>query len=240
MTTLLVLLLWVSLPAAPQSPLTLDESMHRWAYEHAPAHLDDQARIEHLFAAMLDENGLGLHERSGHSPTAREAFLEGRADCVGFALLFTALARSVHLPARLAVSVDIEVVGGQRNLRIAEGHVAVQVTASPHADTLMVDFGGIYRPPPGSFALVDDQTVFAIYYSNRGTEALLDGRPASAVVWLESATLLEPDLAGAWLNLGVARGRLGDRHGAIEAYRRALELDPSSAASENLAHLQAR
>ena len=45
-----------------------------------------------------------------------------------------------------------------------------------------------------------------------------------------------PEYAEAWNNLGIVRGELGDRHGAVEALQRALELVPHYAdAHYNLA-----
>jgi Flp pilus assembly protein TadD len=50
------------------------------------------------------------------------------------------------------------------------------------------------------------------------------GDVQSAAEWLETATRLAPHLPGTWVNLGVARRRLGDLQGAEDAYLRALEV----------------
>lgn len=60
-------------------------------------------------------------------------------------------------------------------------------------------------------------------------------RPAAGVHF-EAAVAASPDYAEAWNNLGIVRGEVGDRAGAIEALRRALDLVPHYAdAHYNLA-----
>jgi len=53
------------------------------------------------------------------------------------------------------------------------------------------------------------------------------GRTAEAMGWFERALAARPNFAIAWLRLGDARRECGDLTGAIDAYRRALEIDPA-------------
>jgi len=52
------------------------------------------------------------------------------------------------------------------------------------------------------------------------------GRTAEAIVHYERALAARPNLVAAWNRLGEARRECGDISGAVEAFRRALELDP--------------
>ncbi|MGH2571177.1 MAG: tetratricopeptide repeat protein, partial [bacterium] len=54
------------------------------------------------------------------------------------------------------------------------------------------------------------------------------GKSSQAAEHLERVLETDPDDASAWYNLGVARDRGGDPAGAEAAWRRSLELDPSS------------
>ena len=61
-------------------------------------------------------------------------------------------------------------------------------------------------------------------------------RRSPAATQFAAAVAEAPEYAEAWNNLGIVRGELGDRHGAIDALRRALELVPHYAdAHYNLA-----
>ena len=85
---------------------------------------------------------------------------------------------------------------------------------------------------------LSDLTALAMYYSNRGAQALLEGSVEAAVPWLETAVRLDPDWTGGWLNLGVARRRAGKPLAAERAYRAAIDADPRNyQAFHNLAAL---
>lgn len=55
------------------------------------------------------------------------------------------------------------------------------------------------------------------------------GRTAEAIPHYERALAQRPNLAAAWLRLGEARRECGDLPGALDAFRRALEIEPSHA-----------
>ena len=81
---------------------------------------------------------------------------------------------------------------------------------------------------------MDDLEALAHFHNNRGYELLyLADRGGSSPPWshvrasFELATRIEPTLAQAWNNLGVARSHLGDVAGAIRAYHTALGLQKS-------------
>ncbi len=61
----------------------------------------------------------------------------------------------------------------------------------------------------------------------RGQQALTDHRYDAAVVEFEAILAIDPGIAGAHANLGVARYLLADYEEAIAAFRRAMELDPA-------------
>jgi tetratricopeptide (TPR) repeat protein len=61
-----------------------------------------------------------------------------------------------------------------------------------------------------------------IFHSGRG-------RTEEAIAHYERALAARPNLTAAWIRLGAARRECGDLLGAIDAYRRALEIDPTQA-----------
>ena len=65
-----------------------------------------------------------------------------------------------------------------------------------------------------------------------------EGDYSEAIRQLEVAKALEPDWAPAWVNSGVAHGRLDQKEAAFAAYQRALVAEPgNSSALVNLAKL---
>ena len=64
---------------------------------------------------------------------------------------------------------------------------------------------------------------------NTGVLLITSGRTAEAIPHFERALAQRPNLAAAWYRLGEAKEECGDRNGAIDAFRRALEIDPAHA-----------
>ena len=216
-------------PDSPTNPFEVDDELTRWAHQIAPASLTPLRRLRAISQALLDPRQIGLEEVPDHTPTAIEAFRQRQANCVGFAALFLGLAREAGVPAFFVMIEDLGTIRRRGSLRVTEGHLAA--AWGPPGRLKIFDFGG--ESDGGSYRVhpVTDLTAIALYSSNRGVEAMLDGHDQDAARWLVRATELAPALAPAWINLGVARRRLGDLAGAETAYQRALRIDPGAAAA---------
>jgi tetratricopeptide (TPR) repeat protein len=85
---------------------------------------------------------------------------------------------------------------------------------------------------------LDDMWITALFLNNRGADELRLLHPDIALRYFLDATKLAPTFAPAWGNVGVARRRVGDTAGALEAYRQALTIRADdSAILGNLAAL---
>ena len=186
-------------------------------------------RLQVAFHQLLAAGGQALEYDADVTGTADEVFASGRANCLGFSLLFVGMARELGVEAGF-----YRVARGESYRR--EGdliYVSEHVTGGYEADgeerliefTLAPDVD--YRRAAG----ISDLSALALFYSNRGAEALRDGDPGEAVRWLEVAVRLDDLEASAWTNLGVARRRLGELATAETIYRRAIELDPDHLAA---------
>jgi hypothetical protein len=231
-----------STPAAPPPivivPFAVDDSTARWAHAVVPAHLPPLDRLRRLSRALLDPTR-GVVE-GGHTSTATDVFVERRANCVGFASLFVGLARELGVAAYFVLVDGLPGSGppaADESLAVREGHLAA--AWGPAGDRRVFDFAGETPGARLQVRPITDLAAIAVFYSNRGVEALLDGRTGDAVDWLRDAAELEPGaLPTTWVNLGVALRRAGDLEAANRAYDRALELDPGGAAAyRNLAAL---
>jgi|GEM_PF-3549483 len=224
---------------SPLAPFVLTPEMRQWAHQVADGIRAPEVRLRRLWRALLDPHRGGLVERTLPTPTALEAFRDKRANCVGLATLLVALGREMEVPA-FFVTVSLNDGGEARgDLRLKQEHLAAAVGPS-HAVRIF-DFGGEMDGAHLRWRPVSDLTALALFHSNRGVEALLDGDTATAAESLHRAVRFDPALPVAWVNLGVALRRRGDGAGAEEAYRQALRLDPeATAAYHNLAALLAQ
>jgi tetratricopeptide (TPR) repeat protein len=204
--------------------------MQVWSQAHLPAGGADLDRLRALLQAMTGRGPLAITEVSEPTPSAAEAFATRRADCVGFALLFVALARSAGVEAGFVLSATVEQIDRRASLVLRRTHLAAAFAGR------VFDLGGESAFDPARHRAVADRTALALFFSNRGVQSLAAGHSREAVERLYDAVRLDPSLAWVWTNLGVALRRSGDAEGAVLAYELALRLDPSDQATQrNLA-----
>lgn len=219
-------------------PYALDAEMRAWVRERIPPGLPSERKLERLVEALLAPDELELRYVWGYTGTAAEVFARREANCLAFTNLFVAMARELGVPVYF-LAVESEATyrhADEIDLIVVSDHVAVGYGAG---NTIrLYDFSANERSELDRVYRISDLTALAMFHSNRGAEALQAGRLGEARRWLRTAVDLDPGLAGAWVNLGVARRRTGDLAGAEEAYRRVLEIDPRIySAYQNLASL---
>ncbi len=185
---------------------------------------DPVERLQVVFHHLLDESGRALEYDLATTGTAAEVFASGRANCLGFTLLFVGLAREIGVEARFLRVEGVENYRREGDLIFVSEHITAGYDVG--SSTRVVEFTLGPQVDYRSARAVSDLSVLALFYSNRGAEALRDEDAAAAVRWLEVAVRLDGTEAAAWTNLGVARRRLGGIDGAEQAYRRAIESDP--------------
>lgn len=222
-------------PTRVVRPYALSDELEIWAREAAPPERSIETRLELLAQALLDSNRLDLEYSWGYTGTAEEVFESRKANCLAFTNLFLGMAREVGVPA-FFLAVETETYRKRGEFVVISDHIAVGWGAGP--DIRYYDFSENQSEGVRKVRRIADLTAIAMFHSNKGVEALQKGHLAEALDWLRLAVALDADLPSAWVNLGVARRRAGDFDGASLAYKRSLEIDPSTySAYQNLAGL---
>lgn len=198
--------LWFCLWMWSSGPAVIEADMRAWALRQAPRELAEEERIRLLHRALVDRRFLALEEERGFTATAREAFARKKANCVAFALLFGGLARSLGIEVEFALDRGILDVEKRPGFRILHGHLAVRWGKANNP--WLIDAQGFFRAEPGRYHRIDDTTLWAIFYSNRGSEQLFAGQREQARRLLELALRFDPSLAAARHNFEVV-SRLG-------------------------------
>ena len=204
-------------------PWELGPNLRDWLARQAVGRRPEE-RLQVAFHQLLAAGGQGLEYDATVTGTADEVFASGRANCLGFSLLFVGMARELGIDAGF-FRID------QRESYHREGdlvYVSTHVTGGYETDdgSRLIEFTLAPEVEYWRAGQISDLTAMALFYSNRGAEALRAGNPGEAIRWLEVAVRLDETEAPAWTNLGVARRRLGELQSAEEVYRRAIELDP--------------
>lgn len=224
-------------PASVVVPWEVTDEMRAWVRSRVSEQLPKAKRLDALLAAITSPWGLRLQYKGGYTGTAREAFESHEANCLAFSSLFVGLAREVGVPAFFVDIDDVEKFEKEGDLVVVSGHTSAGF--NPGDGLLILDFSpGGERRDYRKVSPLSDLTALALFHSNRGAEMLRTGQGPEAVKWLRQAVAIDPELPGAWVNLGVALRRSGDMEAAEAAYRRALEIDPEEASAyQNLAAL---
>jgi len=183
--------------------------------------VDELRRIQ---SALFDTQNFTFDYDATLTETAAEALARGRGNCVAFTNLFIAMARARGLAVK-AGYVTPRVAGVKHgDLVYVSTHV---VAVYPlHDRSVIFDFYRTRDESPLRIRLLDDFELAALYLNNRAVEALSAGDFALAEERLKAVLKLAPKFAAAHGNLGVILRRRGDTEGALDAYRRALDLDP--------------
>ena len=188
-------------------PYTVDEEMIEWAHRNVPARGSEVQRLGLLAERLLHVDGLGIQYSRDNTGTAREVFDNREANCLAFTNLFVGLARDLGIAVQFLEVRDVESFVREDDLIVHSDHIAVGY--GPRHQMTIIDFatepGLKYR----RISVLQDSEAVALYYSNRGTELLRDGDVEGAYQWLVDAVRVSPNLAAAWVNLGVVQRRLG-------------------------------
>jgi tetratricopeptide (TPR) repeat protein len=197
-----------------------------------------------LIEAVTDEDQLGIEYMATATAPADETVIRGYGNCLALTSVFIGLARGVGLQAYYIDASDrVNDIRREEQIIVDSGHIAA-VTRTERGWT-MVDFAG-ELPNYRTFRVIDDITVLAHYYNNRGYEIIDSANQASQEVpWdqvrrsFDIATKVRPDFSLAHNNLGVLDAQAGNSDAAERAYRSAIRSDPEFAAPyHNLGNLK--
>ena len=212
-------------PREVPNPLQITESMKTEARRLA-GFGTSESRLAQLQLALFDEEKFPFSYEVRTTLTAAEAFHRREGNCLSFTNLFIALSRSIGVPVTMGLVLRVRSSEKEGDLIVVNNHVIA--IYNTEGATRYYDFDRSRRQRPADLRELDDLWITALYLNNRGADELRASHPESARQFFTNAVLLAPDFGFAWGNLGVARRRLGDTDGALEAYRQALALDPEN------------
>ncbi len=213
-------------PATAIDPFATSPEMVAWVEDVLRPHKadDDLEQIIAIQHALFD-GSFGFSYEADLTLTAEEAFERRRGNCMSFTVMFVSLARTAGIEAFLMTVMRKPDVDREGDLVVVNRHV-VAAMMNQLGTVAIFDFYIRDDGPRIQRLVIDDVKATAMYHTNLGGEAIRDGRLDDASEHLRIATVLAPDWAPGWINLGVVQNRMGDKAGAFEAYRKALEADP--------------
>ena len=209
-----------------------------------PIH-DPIDRMETLVEKIFDRSEFNLLYMGSANTTASETFDNKAANCLSLSIMTYALAKEAGFSVRFQ---DIEIPEywtRREGYSLLNGHINLQIFPRPDAQVihlfasgLQVDFDPQQVRKNFKKRYVEKNTVVAMYYNNKGADALLENAYSRAYAYFREAIKLDPEFDSTWVNLGFLY-RLHDEYKyAEDSYRQALALRPGNlTAWENLAYL---
>jgi Flp pilus assembly protein TadD len=206
-------------------PFELDTEVRKVVEERvrpAPSELRNLNQVLNFIFEDLD-----LRYALNPTRNAVQTFKDQRGNCLSFVNLFVGVARERGLNPFYVEVTDYQKWNHRAGMVVSQGHIVAGMYLDGELKTY--DFLP-YRPKVyKEFDPIDDLTATAHFYNNLGAEALMDGNMERAREMLTLATQVAPRFEKAVNNLGVLHARSGDLEGALEIYRKGLEIDPENA-----------
>jgi tetratricopeptide (TPR) repeat protein len=222
-------------PEPLPSLLHVTDEMRHFALAATQGVFGISAKATALAAAIGTENGLRLRYDVDATLTAEQAFVQHRANCLSYTLLFIALAREVGIPAQFN-EVDVPPIwdlGNDKTLLLYR-HINARIDAYVTYYQI-VDVSGEEYSPAYEQRVISDLTAAAQFYNNRAVELRLQKHYADALKYQLRALELAPDTAYLWTNLASLYLASNRAHAARIAVTRALQLDDASVLNYNAA-----
>ena len=196
-----------------------------------------EERLDRLLAALLDPARLRPRYEAGHTATARRGFADPQGQLPG-------LHQPVRGPGARGGGAGLLPRRGRRRafreggrpgggLRARQRRLRHRGGSSEDPRFRARHHAPDYRRVQPISDLTGDR---ALLLEPRRRAAARRPRPDEALAWLRKAVAIDPELGGAWVNLGVALRRAGDLGEAEARLPQALEADPDAvSAYQNLA-----
>lgn len=227
---------------------SLDEEARAFVDSAIKPHKIHETNIRSLIRQIFDHSEMGLLYRGDANSVANETFHNQSANCLSLSIMTYAMAKYAGFDAQF-YEVDIPEYWTRRSgYSLLNGHINLRITTPEDVLTtsLKTDFVDVDFDPQDVRKYFPRYTVskkvaMAMFYNNKGADALMANSYSKAYAYFREAATLAPDFPEVWVNLGVLY-RMNDAEDAAEkSYRKAIALgDDNLTAWENLAVLYRR
>jgi len=201
-------------------------------------------RAAKLLKHIFSQDNIDLDYQSGANLTAIDAYHTQQANCLSLTIMAYVLATESGLDISFQ-DIDVPeywVRNGKYNL--LTGHVNLVITKPPvhnkmviwGNDILQIDFDPYVLKKSFPRKKIDKTTVLAMFYNNKGAQALIDLDYTKAYAYFKAATTIAPEFDVSWGNLGILYRLSGFTDLSVKTYQYAITLDGKNlTAMSNLA-----
>jgi Flp pilus assembly protein TadD len=206
-------------------PLTLDPAIAERVLQQVSREGTELERIRRLHRWLRDSSGLGFRYDALHTRTANDAWAARTGDCLSYAHLFNALARSLQVPVNYVRYREAQTYEERNGQFLVVSHVASLY--NDYRVTVLVDLtGGTPSSRVSDYELLGDDEAAALHYSNLAMEQLAAGDTATPERLLRLLVERTPKLPEIHNNLGAVLLRQGRSQEALVVLQAAIARFP--------------
>ena len=212
-----------------ESPLRLSPQVRALARDKIGYDGTEKARLLKVVRFMSESEGLGFQYQTQSSLPAEKAYSARRGDCMSYANLLVALARSLDVPVRFVRITQLPVTWEAGGRFFESSHMAVALGRNASWDqAVIVDFGNVHTSP-WRFSLYDDvsdEEAFVLFQNNVAVQRLLAGDVATAEKILGFFQAHAPEVPEIANNLSLVLLQAGRNREAMDLLHSAVERFP--------------
>ncbi|WP_448211562.1 tetratricopeptide repeat protein [Colwellia sp. MEBiC06753] len=223
--------------ATPQQIFALSDEMKQVVNDVFIPERSSQNKAKQLIKHLFSASNVGLAYQSNANLTASEAYKSKVANCMSLTIMAYALAKEAGLNVEFQ-DVDVPeywVRNGQYNM--LTGHVNLLITGVKQPgvsivwsanSNIEVDFDPFVKKKSFPKTKINKNTVVAMFYNNKGAEALVNEDYDAAYRYFTAAIDVAPKYAASWANLGILYRFTNQLNLAEKSYQYSLYLNPES------------
>lgn len=227
-----------------QEIFSLDDAAVAFARRGVASIHDPTDRMETLVRRIFDHTEFNLLYMSDANTTASETFKNRAANCLSMSIMTYSLAKEAGFSVRFQDIQIPEYWTRRDGYSLINGHVNLMLSPREPGvihlltDGYVVDFDPQDRRNNFPKRFITKDTVIAMFYNNKGADALLSEDYSTAYAYFREASVKAPNFVSTWVNLGILYRMSGLYDSAEKAYMHAIELkEDNLTAWENLAFL---
>lgn len=222
-----------------QEIFQLDDDMRAMVQDKLVNNLSAQEKTRILLEHLFNEENIALRYEGNANVTATDAYHSKTANCMSLTIMAYALAKEAGMNVSFQ-EVDVPeywVRNGQYSM--LTGHVNLLVKERDDINryvvwgrkNILIDFDPFVAKKKFPSHIIKKNTLIAMFYNNKGAEALVNKNYPLAYQYLKEATLTDNSFASSWGNLGILYKLSGHYEMAENAYIHAINLKEDSLSS---------
>lgn len=219
-----------------QDVFNIDQEMRQVVEKQLIPERNIKHRAEKLLRHIFANENIALTYQGTANLTAIESYHSQTANCLSLTIMAYALAKEAKLEVKFQ---DVQlpeywVRNGQYSLRT--GHVNLVVTQQKSTrkkilyshDILEIDFNPYTVKKSFPKKIVTKDAVLAMFYNNKGAQAMVEHNYDLAYAYLKKSTQTDPYFSSAWGNLGLLYKINNNVLLAEKTYRYAIDIDKNN------------